>query len=180
MSRSTALIVAMVLMALLVLPAAAEDGWHSTKSKGIKAAKQSGKAILYVSDGLPVRPAGFCNVNNLFELNTEQAIWTRPKEEISDEEYQGFWKVVNKQANEDATAWSHFDAEGNINFKSLVYLPSEIPPQLLQGNMDEYRGGLKLYVRKVLISDEFELMPRYLSFIRGVSTDVLMCMSFGT
>ena len=106
------------------------------------------------------------------ELNTEQAIWTRPKEEISDEEYQGFWKVVNKQANEDATAWSHFDAEGNINFKSLVYLPSEIPPQLLQGNMDEYRGGLKLYVRKVLISDEFELMPRYLSFIRGVSTDV--------
>ena len=106
------------------------------------------------------------------ELNNEQAIWTCPKEEISDEEYQGFWKVVNKQANEDATAWSHFDAEGNINFKSLLYLPSEIPPQLLQGNMDDYRGGLKLYVRKVLISDEFELMPRYLSFIRGVSTDV--------
>ena len=93
------------------------------------------------------------------ELNTEQAIWTRPKEEITDDDYQGFWKVVNKQANENATAWSHFDAEGNINFKSLVYLPSEIPPQLLQGNMDEYRGGLKLYVRKVLISDEFDLMP---------------------
>jgi len=102
------------------------------------------------------------------ELNTEQAIWTRSKEEITDDDYQGFWKVVNKQANENATAWSHFDAEGNINFKSLVYLPSEIPPQLLQGNMDEYRGGLKLYVRKVLISDEFDLMPRYLSFIRGV------------
>jgi len=102
------------------------------------------------------------------ELNTEQAIWTRSKEEITDEEYQGFWKVVNKQAQEDATAWSHFDAEGNINFKSLVYLPSEIPPQLMQGNMEEYKGGLKLYVRKVLISDEFELMPRYLSFIRGV------------
>ena len=107
------------------------------------------------------------------ELNTEQAIWTRSKDEITDDEYQGFWKVVNKQANEDATAWSHFDAEGNINFKSLVYLPSEIPPQLLQGNMDEYRGGLKLYVRKVLISDEFELMPRYLSFIRGVSDDIM-------
>ena len=102
------------------------------------------------------------------ELNTDQAIWTRPKDEITDDDYQGFWKVVNKQAMENATAWSHFDAEGNINFKSLVYLPSEIPPQLMQGNMDEYNGGLKLYVRKVLISDEFELMPRYLSFIKGV------------
>ena len=81
---------------------------------------------------------------------------------------------MNKQANENATAWSHFDAEGNINFKSLVYLPSEIPPQLLQGNMDEYRGGLKLYVRKVLISDEFDLMPRYLSFIRGVVSNCVV------
>lgn len=104
------------------------------------------------------------------EVNTEQAIWTRSKEEITDEEYQGFWKKsLSKSAMSDAKSWIHFNAEGNINFKSILYLPDEVPPSLMQGNFDmERKGGLKLYVRKVLISDEFELMPKYLSFIKGV------------
>mmetsp|Transcript_43889 Transcript_43889/g.133677 ORF Transcript_43889/g.133677 Transcript_43889/m.133677 type:complete len:772 (+) Transcript_43889:472-2787(+) len=103
------------------------------------------------------------------EVNSEQAIWTRSKDEITDEEYNGFWKNVNKNANSDAASWIHFNAEGNINFKSLLYLPSDVPQSLMQGNFDtERKGGLKLYVRKVLISDEFELMPKYLSFIKGV------------
>jgi heat shock protein beta len=57
---------------------------------------------------------------------------------------------------------------GNINFKSILYLPNEIPFALAQGRPDELRPGLRLYVRKVLISDEFDLMPRYLNFIKGV------------
>lgn len=57
---------------------------------------------------------------------------------------------------------------GNINFKSILYLPSEVPYALQQGQLESQVNGLRLYVRKVLISDEFDLMPRYLSFIKGV------------
>lgn len=57
---------------------------------------------------------------------------------------------------------------GNINFKSILYLPEDLPLALQQGRPDEVQKGLRLYVRKVLISDEFDLMPRYLSFIKGV------------
>ncbi|EED92477.1 heat shock protein Hsp90 [Thalassiosira pseudonana CCMP1335] len=102
-------------------------------------------------------------------INTDPAIWARDKEEITDEEYQEFWKVVSKgDSSGDAEEWVHFNAEGNINFKSILYLPSEVPFALQQGRPDEVRPGLRLYVRKVLISDEFDLMPRYLGFIKGV------------
>ena len=57
---------------------------------------------------------------------------------------------------------------GNINFKSILFIPSEVPFALQQGNMEMMKPGLRLYVRKVLISDEFDLMPRYLNFIKGV------------
>ena len=102
------------------------------------------------------------------EINNSVAIWTRDKDEIKDEEYQAFWKVVAKEEHTTAARWNHFNAEGNINFKALLYLPEEIPDHYRFGNVDKVAGGLKLYVRKVLISDEFDLMPRYLGFIRGV------------
>jgi len=101
------------------------------------------------------------------KANADAAIWYRPKDEVTDDEYQEFYKLISKDYS-NATTWSHFDAEGNINFKSLVYVPSEVPPQLKQGNFEGYRSSVKLYVRKVLISDEFELLPKYLSFIQGV------------
>ena len=100
-------------------------------------------------------------------LNGNPAIWTRPKEEISDEEYQNFWKVVSGEEYTEASDWSHFNAEGNINFKSILYLPSDLPESYKFGNSLESLG-VSLYVRKVLISNEFELLPKYLSFIRGV------------
>merc|ERR1712048_216849 len=59
-------------------------------------------------------------------------------------------------------------AEGNINFKSLIYLPETLPESYRMANIDNEKKGLKLYVKRVLISDSFELMPRYLQFIRGV------------
>lgn len=64
---------------------------------------------------------------------------------------------------------SHFTLHrGNINFKSILYLPEDVPFALQQGRPDEVQKGLRLYVRKVLISDEFDLMPKYLGFIKGV------------
>lgn len=101
-------------------------------------------------------------------INSSVAIWTRDKDEITDEEYQAFWNVVSKEPNTKAARWNHFVAEGNINFKSLLYIPDEVPPAYMMGRMDTVDGGLKLYVRKVLISDEFDLMPKYLGFVRGV------------
>jgi len=101
------------------------------------------------------------------KVNAEGAIWTRPKEQISDDDYQSFFQAMSKSGS-NATTWSHFDAEGNINFKALVYLPNEIPFELRQGNFDEIRHGIKLYVRRVLISDSFELLPRYMAMIKGV------------
>jgi len=102
------------------------------------------------------------------QINSDSAIWARGKDGISDEEYQEFWKVVSKGETGDAEDWIHFNAEGNINFKSILYMPSEVPYALQQGQMENMANGLRLYVRKVLISDEFDLMPRYLSFIKGV------------
>jgi heat shock protein 90kDa beta len=102
------------------------------------------------------------------EINSNVAIWTRDKDEVTPEEYQAFWKIVSKEQHTKAIRWNHFVAEGNINFKSLLYLPEETPDSYRFGNIDKVEGGLKLYVRKVLISDEFDLMPRYLGFVRGV------------
>jgi heat shock protein beta len=101
-------------------------------------------------------------------LNTNQAIWTREKEDISDDEYQAFWQVLAHEATSNATSWSHFNAEGNINFKSILYLPDDLPPTYSYTNMEPVQGALRLYVRKVLIGDEFNLLPKYLGFIRGV------------
>ncbi|KAL3817164.1 hypothetical protein ACHAXA_006164 [Cyclostephanos tholiformis] len=103
------------------------------------------------------------------QINTDPAIWARDKDVITDEEYQEFWQVVSKgDGGQKAEDWTHFTAEGNINFKSILYVPSELPYALQQGQLDQMVNGLRLYVRKVLISDEFDLMPRYLSFVKGV------------
>ena len=101
------------------------------------------------------------------KANADAALWNRPKESISDDDYQEFYKLISKDYS-NATKWSHFDAEGNINFKSLVYVPTDVPEQLKTGHYENYNSALKLYVRKVLISDDFDLLPKYLSFVRGV------------
>jgi heat shock protein beta len=103
------------------------------------------------------------------KLNTNAAIWSRDKDSISDDEYQEFWKIVSKEPYTNATAWTHFNAEGSINFRSILYLPEEVPYHLKQGQIEKDGEGLKLYVRKVLISENFDLLPRYLAnFIKGV------------
>jgi len=101
------------------------------------------------------------------KANADAAIWNRSKDEVTDEEYQEFFHLIAKTES-NATSWSHFDAEGNINFKSLVYLPTDVPQNLKIGDISKAKSEMKLYVRKVLISDEFELLPKYMSFVTGV------------
>merc|ERR1712146_280519 len=104
-------------------------------------------------------------------INDQPAIWTRDKSEITDDEYNQFYQSLAGKKEGDADkplSWIHFRAEGEIEFKSILYVPKSAPYDMY----DNYYGkasGMRLYVRKVLITDEFEdLMPRYLNFIRGV------------
>jgi molecular chaperone HtpG len=100
-------------------------------------------------------------------VNQASALWTRPKSELTDEEYQNFYKHIAHDFN-DALAWTHNRVEGNQNFTSLLYVPSKSPFDFLGGGRDD-RKGLKLYVKRVFIMDAAEqLLPAYLRFVRGV------------
>ena len=100
-------------------------------------------------------------------VNDASALWTKPKNEISDEDYQAFYKALGHDFN-DAAAWSHNRVEGNQSFTTLLYLPAQPPFDLMMGGRDE-RKGLKLYIKRVFIMDAAEeLLPNYLRFVRGV------------
>jgi len=100
-------------------------------------------------------------------VNSNRPIWTREKDEITDEEYNEFFKIVSKSSYVNPASWTHFNAEGNINFKSILYLPNKLPQDFMNKE-EQVKNEMKLYVKKVLISDSFELLPGYLNFITGV------------
>jgi len=98
------------------------------------------------------------------QVNESQALWTRPKSEISDEQYAAFYKAACHQWDEPATR-IHFSVEGTLSFTALLFVPSTRPFDLFDRN----RRGLSLYVRRVFIMDDCEdLLPEYLRFVRGV------------
>ncbi|TAL85766.1 MAG: molecular chaperone HtpG [Rhodanobacter sp.] len=100
-------------------------------------------------------------------INAASALWTKPKAEISDEDYQSFYKSLGHDFN-DALAWSHNRVEGSQSFTTLLYIPSQPPFDLMMGGRDE-RKGLKLYIKRVFVMDAAEeLLPNYLRFVRGV------------
>ena len=100
-------------------------------------------------------------------INDIKAIWMREKSEITDREYSDFYKTITKD-HQDPLAYNHFSAEGEIDFKAILFMPQEAPYDLFE-NYYGKSAALKLYVRRVLITEEFEeLMPRYLNFIKGV------------
>ena len=100
-------------------------------------------------------------------INENKAIWLRDKKDISEEEYIQFYKAMTKD-NEDPLTFSHVKAEGEIEFKSILFIPASAPYDLF----DNYYGrnsAIRLYVKRILITEEFEeLMPRYLNFVKGV------------
>ncbi|HKR75782.1 MAG TPA: molecular chaperone HtpG [Rhodanobacter sp.] len=100
-------------------------------------------------------------------VNDASALWTKPKSEISDADYQSFYKSLGHDFN-DALAWTHNRVEGSQSFTTLLYIPSQPPFDLMMGGRDE-RKGLKLYIKRVFIMDAAEeLLPNYLRFVRGV------------
>merc|ERR1712188_215683 len=101
------------------------------------------------------------------QVNTQKAIWLRAKEDVTEEEYNEFYKTVSKDYL-DPLAYTHFNAEGEIEFKSILYLPKKAPFDMMV-NYWTKKSEVKLFVRRVLVADKFdELLPRYLNFVRGV------------
>ncbi|MBG22637.1 MAG: molecular chaperone HtpG [Idiomarinaceae bacterium] len=98
-------------------------------------------------------------------VNSGQALWTREKAEISDEEYQEFYKTIAHDF-EDPLLWSHNKVEGTQEYTSLLYIPKRAPWDLWNR---EQQHGIKLYVKRVFIMDDAQqLMPTYLRFVRGL------------
>ncbi|GBG82260.1 hypothetical protein CBR_g34543 [Chara braunii] len=108
-------------------------------------------------------------------LNDVKAIWLRNPKDISEDDYVKFYQSMAKDVSGDKPlSWTHFNAEGDVEFKAVLYIPPRAPYDLYD-NYYSTKPALKLYVRRVFISDEFdELLPKYLSFIKGlVDSDTL-------
>jgi len=98
-------------------------------------------------------------------VNKAAALWTRPKSEITDQQYQDFYKQISYDS-EPPLAYTHNRVEGRTEYTQLLYVPAKAPFDLW--NRDK-RGGVKLYVKRVFIMDDAEaLMPVYLRFVKGV------------
>lgn len=98
-------------------------------------------------------------------VNKASALWTRPKKDITDEQYQEFYKAISHD-HENPLTWSHNRVEGNTEYTQLLYIPAKAPFDLW--NRDK-KAGVKLYVKRVFIMDDAEaLMPTYLRFVKGV------------
>lgn len=101
------------------------------------------------------------------KINNVKPIWMRKSDDVEMEEYKEFYKSITKD-QENPLAHVHFTAEGEVAFKSILYVPRHSPFDMFQ-NYGKGTDNIKLYVRRVFITDDFhDMMPKYLSFIRGI------------
>ncbi|MDU7586217.1 MAG: molecular chaperone HtpG [Acidovorax sp.] len=110
-------------------------------------------------------PGAMVKTGDWETVNKASALWTRPKKDITDEQYQDFYKSISHDF-ENPLTWSHNRVEGNTEYTQLLYIPAKAPFDLW--NRDK-KAGVKLYVKRVFIMDDAEsLMPSYLRFVKGV------------
>ncbi|MEN9888507.1 MAG: Chaperone protein HtpG, partial [Pseudomonadota bacterium] len=111
------------------------------------------------------QPGAMVKTGEWETINQASALWTRPKKDITDAQYQEFYKQISRDF-EDALSWSHNRVEGSTEYTQLLYIPSKAPMDLY--NRDK-KAGIKLYVKRVFIMDDAEaLMPTYLRWVKGV------------
>ena len=111
------------------------------------------------------QPGSMVKTGEWEAINKATALWTRPKKEVTDEQYKEFYKQISKDFAEPLT-WTHNRVEGSTEYTQLLYIPSQAPQDLW--NRDK-KAGIKLYVKRVFIMDDAEaLMPSYLRFVKGV------------
>lgn len=101
-------------------------------------------------------------------VNDKKPLWLRPPKDCNDQDYHDFYKQTFK-AYDAPMAHTHFSVEGNVDFKAMLFLPSEVPYELTRDMFATAARSMRLYVRRVFINDKFEdLIPRWLLFLRGV------------
>jgi molecular chaperone HtpG len=111
------------------------------------------------------QPGAMVKTGEWETINQASALWTRPKKDITDEQYADFYKQISRDFEAPLT-WTHNRVEGSTEYTQLLYIPSKAPMDLW--NRDK-KAGIKLYVKRVFIMDEAEaLMPSYLRFVKGV------------
>jgi len=149
----------------------AGDYLQSWKVKGI-IAKYSDHIALPIQmrkeewkEGENGQPGEMVQTDEWETVNKASALWSRPKKDITQEEYEHFYQAISHDY-EAPLAWSHNRVEGSTEYTQLLFVPAKAPFDLW--NRDK-KGGLKLYVKRVFIMDEAEaLLPNYLRFIKGV------------
>ncbi|MEI8096055.1 MAG: molecular chaperone HtpG [Spirochaetales bacterium] len=103
--------------------------------------------------------------NTTEQINSANALWKRAKSELKDEDYKEFYKTLSGDW-EEPLVWFHTKAEGTMEYTTLFYVPSKQPFDLFQA---DYKPGVKLYVKRVFITDDDkELLPTWMRFLRGV------------
>ncbi len=111
------------------------------------------------------QPGGMVKTGEWEAINKATALWTRPKKDVTEDQYKEFYKQISKDFAEPLT-WTHNRVEGSTEYTQLLYIPSQAPQDLW--NRDK-KAGIKLYVKRVFIMDDAEaLMPSYLRFVKGV------------
>jgi molecular chaperone HtpG len=111
------------------------------------------------------QPGAMVKTGEWETINKASALWTRPKKDITDEQYADFYQQISRDFEAPLT-WTHNRVEGSTEYTQLLYIPSKAPQDLW--NRDK-KAGIKLYVKRVFIMDEAEaLMPSYLRFVKGV------------
>jgi len=103
------------------------------------------------------------------QMNTNKPIWLRSPSDVTEEEYKDFYQSAFKATYDEPLGHTHFSLEGQIECKSILYIPGMLPFELSKDMFDEDSRNIRLYVKRVFINDKFEdIMPRWLKFVRGV------------
>lgn len=103
------------------------------------------------------------------KINTQKPIWLRSPKDVSEKEYDEFYKGTFRGAFDEPMKYSHFVLEGQVECKSVLFIPGQLPFELSKDMFDDDARNVRLYVKRVFINDKFEgLMPRWLKFVRGV------------
>jgi molecular chaperone HtpG len=99
------------------------------------------------------------------QVNSASALWRRSKSELTDDDYKELYKSLSGDS-QDPLFWFHTRAEGNLDYTTLFFIPAKAPLDLFNA---DYKAGVKLYVKRVFITDDSrELLPQYLRFVRGI------------
>jgi len=102
-------------------------------------------------------------------MNTNKPIWLRSPSDVTEEEYKDFYQSAFRASYDEPLAHTHFSLEGQIECKSILYIPGMLPFELSKDMFDEDASNIRLYVKRVFINDKFEdIVPRWLKFVRGV------------